>query len=236
MAKQEELKKTVCAFCTNLCGVLVHVEDGKITSIEGNQGHPLSQGFVCERIRLAAKWLYHSQQLMYPLKRVGKRGEGKWQRTSWDDVLGEIGQKLLKLRQEYGPEALGVMGGEDKANNYWPRGRFLSLFGNPYNAFGHGVMCGVNDMAINRAVMGDDSSHAADVARSNCVVYWGADPSQSNHRNWAMILKRRRKGAVKIIVIDPRQTGTTDIADIWLQPRPGTDTALALTWLNVIII
>jgi len=235
MANQRQVKKTVCAFCTNLCGVLVHVEDGKIVGIEGNQGHPLSQGFVCERIRLAAKWLYHSQQLMYPLKRTGERGEGRWQRTSWDDALGEIGQKLLKLRQEYGPEALGVMGGEDKANNYWPRGRFLSLFGSPYNAFGHGVMCGVNDMAINRAVMGDDSSHAADVARSNCVVYWGADPSQSNHRSWATILKRRRKGVVKIIVIDPRQTGTTDIADIWLQPRPGTDTALALAWLNVII-
>ena len=235
MAKQQEVKRTVCAFCTNLCGVLVHVEDGKVVEIEGNPQHPISQGFVCERVRLATRWLYHPDQLMYPLKRVGERGEGRWHRTGWDDALGEIGQKLLKLKQEYGPETLGVVGGEDKGNNYWPRGRFLSLFGNPYNTFGHGVMCGVNDMAINRAVMGDDSSHAAMTAASNCVVYWGTDPSESNHKAWATILGQRRERDVKVIVIDPRQTKTADIADVWLQPRPGTDTALAMAWLNVII-
>jgi len=234
MANQQ-VKKTVCAYCTNLCGVLAHVEDGRIVKLEGNPEHPTSRGFICERVRLAIKWLYHPDQLMYPLKRTGKRGEGNWQRTTWDEALGEIGEKLLRLRQEYGPETVGIMGGEDKGNNYWPRGRFLTLFDNPYNTFSHGVMCGVNDMAINRAVMGDDSSHAGSILGANCVVYWGADPSESNHRTWATILKQKRDRDIKMIVVDPRQTGTTKMADIWLQPRPGTDTALALAWLNVII-
>jgi len=234
MAKHE-VRKSLCAFCTNACGVLAHVEDGKVVKCEGNPENPWSQGFTCQRNRLATKWLYHPDQLMYPLKRLGKRGEGKWGRISWDDALGEIGEKLLKLKQEHGAQTVGVVGGEDKGNNYWPRGRFLTLFGNPYNTFGHGVMCGVNDMAINRAVLGDDTYHTGLPDGANCLVIWGGDPSQSNHKFWAKIVENKREREMKLIVIDPRQTGTTSIADIWLQPRPGTDTALAMAWLNVII-
>ena len=69
-----QVKKTVCTFCAHNCGMLAHVEDGKLVKIEGNSGHPFSQGFACERNRLALKWLHHSDQLMYPLKRVGERG------------------------------------------------------------------------------------------------------------------------------------------------------------------
>ncbi|MFC2028207.1 molybdopterin-dependent oxidoreductase, partial [Chloroflexota bacterium] len=228
-------KKAMCTFCANFCGVLAHIEDGRVVKIEGNPENPLSHGFICERSRLAIDWLYHPDQLLYPLKRKGKRGEGKWQRISWDDALGEIGQKLIQLKNEYGPETLANMNGEDKGNNYWPRGRFLSLFGSPYNTFGHGVMCGTNDMAMNRVIIGDDSSHSGSIVGANCVVYWGTDPSQSNHRTWATIVQQRKEREIKVIVIDPRETGTTKIADIWLQPRPGTDAALALGWLNVII-
>ena len=90
-------------------------------------------------------------------------------------------------------------------------------------------------MAINMAVMGDVTTYAIDMARSRCVVYWGSDPSESNMRGWAGLLRQKKKGDLKVIVVDPRQTRTADLADIWLRPRPGTDTALALAWLNVII-
>ena len=97
MDNRQEVKKTCCQFCSNMCGVLVTVEDGKVVSIMGNPDHPMSHGFVCERVRIAPKWLYHPDQLMYPLKRRGRRGEGKWQRIGWDEALAEIGQKLLQL-------------------------------------------------------------------------------------------------------------------------------------------
>jgi len=96
-------------------------------------------------------------------------------------------------------------------------------------------MCGVNDMAINRAVLGDDSYHTGLPDGANCLVIWGGDPSQSNLKFWAKILENKQKRDMKVIVIDPRPTETTRVANIWLQPRPGTDTALAMAWLNVII-
>ncbi len=235
MNKLVEVKKTSCTFCTSLCGVQVHVEDGRIAGIEGNQAHPLSRGFVCERVRLAQKWLYQPRQLRYPLRRIGKRGEGRWERVGWDEAMADIGQRLSGFSKQNGAETVAVFGGEDKGNNYWPRGRFLTLLGNPYNTFGHGVMCGVGDMAINRAVMGDDASHGSQVAGSNCAVYWGANPAESRQRDWAALMRQRQKREMNVIAIDPRQTRTTEVADMWLRPRPGTDTALAMGWLNIII-
>jgi len=232
---EQLVKKTNCQFCSNMCGVLVTVEDGKVASIKGNPDHPLSRGFMCERLRIAPRWLYHPDQLMYPLKRVGKRGEGKWQRVTWDEALGEIGRKLLDLKQEYGPETLGFFEGTYRGNDYWPRGRFASLFGNPHNIFAPGIICGINDMGINMAVMGDVTTYGVDASRSKCVVYWGADPSESSLRNWASVRRVKKDKGVKVIVVDPRQTRTTELADIWLRLRPGTDTALAMGWLNVII-
>ncbi|MCX5998453.1 MAG: molybdopterin-dependent oxidoreductase, partial [Chloroflexi bacterium] len=227
----EIIKKTSCTFCSNTCGVLVHVENGRVIRVEGNPNHPLSRGFVCERVRLVPKWIYHPDQLMHPLKRVGRRGEGRWQRVSWDDAMGEIGQKLIALKEKYGPETLGFFEGTYRGNDYWPRGRFASLFGNPHNIFAPGIICGINDMGINMAVMGDVTTCTADFGRSNCVVFWGADPSESNLRGWVGILKSKRKRNAKVIAVDPRQTRTTEMADVWLRLRPGTDTALAMGWL-----
>ncbi len=230
-----EIKKTVCTFCTGNCGVLAHVEDGRVLKVEPNPEHPLSRGFMCQRGRMAVDWLYHPDQLMHPLKRNGGRGEGKWQRISWEQALAEIGQKLNELKDRHGPETLGVFEGTARGNDYWPRGRFLSLFGNPHNIFAAGTICGANDMAINAAVLGDISGFAGSINKSSCVVYWGSDPSNAWPRAWVAALNSKRKRDLKVIAIDPRRTKTTDLADICLRPRPGTDTALALAWLNVII-
>ncbi len=235
MSQQTEIKKTSCTFCPAYCGMLVHVTDGKIVKMKGNPEHPTSRGFTCERGRLATKWLYHPDQLMHPLKRVGDRGEGQWQRVSWDQAMEEIAEKLKGIKASHGPEAMGAFEGTLRGNDYWPRARFQSLFGSPMNVFHPGVICDCNRMVMNRVVSGDILSVSSDTERANCVVCWGSNYSESSPKGWVTITKQKRERGVKLIVIDPRRTRSAEAADIWLQLRPGTDGALAMGWLNVII-
>ena len=93
MVAGEVIKKAACTFCYSNCNVLVYVTDGKITKIEPNRENRNTHGHVCERVGYATRWLYHPDQLMYPLKRAGERGEGKWERVSWDQALNEIAGK-----------------------------------------------------------------------------------------------------------------------------------------------
>ena len=105
---RDEIKKAGCAFCGANCGVLVHLKDGKVTRIEGNRGHGITLGHVCERIGYASRWLYHPDQMMHPLKRAGERGEGQWQKISWEQAFDEIAGKLGDIKERFGPESLVV--------------------------------------------------------------------------------------------------------------------------------
>ena len=97
MSGNNSIKRIICTFCNCNCGVLAHVKDGKIVRIAGNRDNPSSGGYTCQRPKYAIKWLYHPEQLKYPLKRKGTRGENKWERISWDQALDEIAEKLGKM-------------------------------------------------------------------------------------------------------------------------------------------
>jgi len=235
VSQQTMIKKTSCAFCANHCAVLVHVTHGKITKIEPNRDHPTSRGHVCERVGYATKWLYHKDQLKYPLKRAGERGGGQWQKMTWDQALDEIAGYLGKMKEEHGSEALAVMEGTYRANPFWPRARFLSLFGNPQNVSHAGIICFLNDCAMDQATIGDDVGAFQEIGKTNCAVFWGQNPVHSFPRTMFSVRRRQESGGLKIIVIDPRFTETAKLADIHLQIRPGTDCALAMGWINIII-
>lgn len=234
MTQKIEIKKSNCGMCEKLCGVLVHVNGDKIEKIEANREHPLSRGHICQRNRMAMKWLQHPEQLLYPLKRVGERGEGKWQRVTWDDALGEIGEKLKEIRERHGAEALAEIDGTERGFEYWPRGRFMHLFGSP-NVVNCVNICSGNQVALHKAICGDPLVFGSDFDNSNCTVLWGTNPPLSWQTWWVHIAKSKRERGMKIITIDPRRTEATEQSDIWLQLRPGTDGALALGWLHVII-
>ncbi len=234
MSNQTEIKKCNCSMCEKLCGMFVHVNGNKIEKIEPNKEHPLSQGYRCMRNRNAISWLNLSQQLMYPLKRVGERGEGKWQRISWDDAMGEVGQKLMKIRERYGAEALCEIDGTERGFEYWPRGRFMHLFGSP-NWVNCVNICSGNQIALHKMITGDPLVFGSDFDNSNCTVLWGTNPPLSWQTWWIRMSKSKRERGMKLIAIDPRQTEATEKADLWLPLRPGTDGALAMGWLNIII-
>lgn len=231
---REVVKKAACTFCYANCSVLVHVKDNRVIKIEPNRENPLSHGHVCERIGYAIKWLYHPDQLMYPLKRAGERGNGKWQRVTWDQALDEITAKLKSIKATYGPESLVVAEGTYRSGPFWARSRFCSLFGNPQNITHPGISCMLNCNSMAMATVGGIFV-VPPMSHSNCLVLWGQNPAESSSRMMISLGRRMEKGNFKLIVVDPRKTRVAEMADIWLQLRPGTDGALAMGWLNVII-
>lgn len=231
---KEVIKKATCTFCGGNCGVLVHVVEGKVTKVVGNREHQLTLGHVCERVGYASRWLYHPDQLMYPLKRKGERGEAKWQRVTWDQALDEIAEKLKSIKERHGAESLVVIEGTYRSGPFWARSRFCSLFGNPQNVTHPGIICGLNCNSIDMAMIGG-ICFVPYISKTNCLVLWGQNPAESAPRTLGSMKRRQEKGPYKLIVIDPRRTKVAEMADMWLQIRPGTDCALALGWLNVII-
>ncbi len=232
------IKKSICAMCANNCGILVYVKDGKVLKICGNPDNPLSRGFTCKRLASAVQWLNHPDQLMYPLKRVGQRGEGKWKRITYEEAMDEIAEKLKDLKEKYGPQILAVSEGTLRYAEFWMRARFMNLFGSP-NMFQPGVICGLNRETIGAAIAGFRvNSKNGNLQNTRCVVVQGFNPKGSS----PMLAQQMREikalapGRLRVIAIDPRDTGiASEETDIQLKLRPGTDAALMLSWLNIII-
>ena len=113
------------------CGLLVHVEDGRATKIEGDKDSPISQGKLCVKGKYALELVYHPDRLRHPLKRVGERGEGKWQPVSWEEALDTVADELSRARDSYGPESVAFIAGSFKSamGNFF--NRFANVFGSP---------------------------------------------------------------------------------------------------------
>lgn len=156
--------------CASNCGILVYVRDGQIVKISRNPDSPLSRGFTCKRLASAIQWLYHPDQLLYPLKRVGKRGEGRWKRITYEEALDEIAEKLKELKEKYGPQTLAVSEGTLRYAEYWARARFMNLFGSP-NTFHPGVICGLNRETMGAAIAGFRvCGKVSNLQQTRCVV------------------------------------------------------------------
>ncbi|MCB2192660.1 MAG: molybdopterin-dependent oxidoreductase [Deltaproteobacteria bacterium] len=227
-----EVKKSYCGLCHPRCGTLLHIEDGKVVKITGDPDHPITHGAICQRGRLMLDHIYHPQRLNYPLKRVGERGQGQWQRVSWEQALDEVAEKLASLREQYGAETLTFTHGT-KRTYHWDCRRFFNLFGSP-NTCGVNNICMCPSYATEYATYGG-MTFGGEVMAARCVVLWGCNASKSNPNVLTPQIVMARKNGAKLIVIDPRRTKEAEQADFWLQIRPGTDLALMLAWIRLII-
>jgi len=225
-----EARQTYCGLCHPRCGLIIEVEDGRAISVKGDKDHPITRGMICSRGRLMIDHLYHPDRVNYPLKRAGERGAGHWQQVSWDQALGEVAEKLDTLRSKYGPETLAFTHGT-KRTLHWDERRFYNLFGSP-NICGANNVCMCPSQAVEYATCGGFSW--GDVRQTKCLVLWGQGPSQSNPGLFGTIVRAKKNG-VRLIVVDPRRIREAEMADIWLPIRPGTDVALMLGWLRIII-
>lgn len=230
----EEFKVTACYMCWQQCEVKMRIKDGILKEVVGNPGGFVGGGYGCERLKAAPEFHYHPKRLNYPLKRVGKRGEGKWERITWDQAMDEIAEKLLKIKKEYGPEAITKFGGTVHGPADWACWRFFNIWGSP-NVFNQGKNCGQANNLMECGMYGWDSLGCAPKpGASKTVVVWGANPAHSWMTKWNGILASIDQGA-KLVVIDPRLTETASYADLWIQPRPATDGALGWGVIKVLI-
>jgi anaerobic selenocysteine-containing dehydrogenase len=224
--------KSVCGLCTGSCGVLVTLKDGKAVEIQGDPESPPNRGDLC-RIGLASlEYLYHPDRLKYPLKRTGQRGEGKWQQISWDEAFSVAAEALNKVRQEYGPEAVVMVHGSAKGPIDTHLVRLANAFGTP------NVVCSDHVCYVPRMLAAEFTFGFFPTAEYGyppaCIISWGANPAETRPNVYSGIRQALNKGA-KLISIDPLETEVTKMADLWLQVRPGSDLALALAMINVII-
>ena len=227
---------TNCRFCGYQCGLLAEVENGKVIKVRPDpKRFPYDERIQarCHRWRLAPEVMDHPHRVNHPLKRVGERGSGKWQRISWEQALDEIADKLRSLKETYGPENLATsIGGPH--TTYWPLHRFMTLYGSPNN-MGIGQICWNPGILVNSITYGWPIEMELDPALTECALLWGVNPAESdNSLFWHTIREFSRQGK-PLIVVDPRRTATARLATLWLPVRPGTDPVLALGLLHVII-
>jgi anaerobic selenocysteine-containing dehydrogenase len=233
--------------CHEGCGVLLYCKDGKLEKVEGDPEHPYNQGRLCPRCLALPQQVNHPDRLLYPLKRVGKRGEGKWQRISWEEALDTIECRYKEIAEKHDPWSIVGLRGTGR-DLMWQPDRLLFAMGSP-NIGGtlSGTSCYVPRactyaLTVGAYTVADCSQYFEDRYDNpqwqlpETIVIWGNNPVLSNP-DWFFgdwIVQCMKRGS-KLIVIDPRMTWLAARADFWLQLRPGTDGAVALAMLNVII-
>ncbi|HZW80553.1 MAG TPA: molybdopterin-dependent oxidoreductase, partial [Candidatus Deferrimicrobiaceae bacterium] len=227
--------------CPDACGVLITVEEGRATKIQGDPNHPVTRGFLCAKVAKYLDRVYSPDRVLYPMRRIAakraastKRDE-VWQRISWDEALGEIGVRFRQIIAEFGPEAilpysyggtLGALNGGSMDRRFFTRLGASEL---------ERTICSSAGEAGLESVMGVKLGTEPDqFVHSRYIIAWASNIHGNNVHLWPFIVEARRKGA-KLVVIDPYRTRTAACADWYLPINPGTDGALALAMMHVII-
>ncbi len=234
--KEEHMVRTFCSLCGPMmcCGLNCYVRDGKLVRVEGMKESPINKGKLCAKAYASAQWLYSPQRLRYPLKRVGEKGEGKFEKVTWDEALDIIASKLKEQKEKYGPESLAILSPQHRTYKEYFK-RFLTVHGSPN--YCHSGLCAIQRAFGFAYTMGSPIfAGSADYDNADLIVIWGANPVYSGTPMGTLkrILDAKERGA-KLIVIKPEMQPDAAKADMWIPIRPGTDGALALAMLNVII-
>ncbi len=225
--------------CPDACGVLITVEDGRATKIKGDPAHPVTRGFLCAKVAKYLDRVYSPDRVLYPMRRVGPKGthepNQEWQRISWNEALDEIISRFKKIVAEFGSEAilpysfggtLGMLNSASMDRRFFHRLGASQLARNICSAAGEAGLESVFGVKL--------GTEPEQFRHSRYIVAWAANIHGNNVHLWPFIEEARRQGA-KLVVIDPYRTRTAACADWYLPINPGTDAALALAMMHVII-
>jgi molybdopterin guanine dinucleotide-containing S/N-oxide reductase-like protein len=228
--------------CPDACGVLIAVEGGRATKIQGDPKHPVTRGFLCAKVAKYLDRVYSPDRVLYPMRRrksapkgEGHKGPGDFERVSWDAALDEICERFRRIAKEFGPEAilpysyggtLGVLNGASMDRRFFHRLGASQLNRTICASAGGDALISV--IGVKEGTEPEQFSH------SRYILAWGANIHGANVHLWPFIEEARRAGG-KLVVIDPYRTRTAACADWYLPIHPGTDVALALGMMHVIL-
>jgi len=221
--------------CPDTCAMLVTVRDGRAVKIAGDPEHPFTNGFLCAKVNRYLERTYHPERLLHPMRRVGPKGAGRFERISWDEALGEIAMRLGALASSLdGPQTIlpysyaGTMGMVQGSSI---DRRFFHLLG--ASLLDRTICATAGAVGMRMTVGANVGADGEGVPESDLVLLWGTNTLTSNPHLWPFITKARERGA-RVIAIDPIRTRTAAQCDEWLPIRPGTDAALALAMMHVL--
>jgi anaerobic selenocysteine-containing dehydrogenase len=231
----ERLVKSACSLCKSCCGIILRVEGDKVVGIEGDPENPINRGQLCIKGQASLEYLYSPDRLKYPMKRMGERGEGKWERISWDEALETVADAFIKAKDNYGAESVIIAKGMAKGCEDDLTMRLANAFGTP-NVGTPSFICYVPTIAASMFTYGlkPGLTPLVDFEGSPAsFLVWACNPEETDPPEYWKINRAMDKGA-RLAVIDPKRIELATRADIWVQPRPGSDLALALGMMNVI--
>jgi len=224
---------TTCPMdCPDSCALVVEVEEGKVGRIGGRLEHPDTGGFICSKVAKYSQRVYHPDRILHPLRRVGRKGEGRFERLSWDDAIAEIVERFTELRDRWGGESI-LPFHYNGSNGMLTDGLIDALF---FQRLGSSRLelniCAAPTTAVAVGMYGKMPGVAfADYCEAECIVIWGANPKASNIHLAPYLLEAKRRGAF-IAAVDPRRNFSLSEIDLHLPVRPGTDLPVALAMIG----
>jgi anaerobic selenocysteine-containing dehydrogenase len=229
-------EKTACILCSRNCGLQVEIEGNKFGRIIGDDDHPFSKGYLCQKAARLEHYQNHDDRLQYPLER---QSDGSFARVSWDEALTKIAQRLLEIREKHGGDAFAFVGGGGQGNHLGGAygSQILAAMKSRF-AYNSLAQEKTGDFWLNGRLFGHQTCHTTeDVEHADYVLFIGTNPFQAHGiANARDTLRDLRQDAKRtMVVIDPRRTETAKIADVHLQLRPGTDAFLLSAMLSIIV-
>jgi anaerobic selenocysteine-containing dehydrogenase len=232
-----QLKHSVCALdCPDCCSLTVEVdENGRAVRLRGDRNHPVTRGFLCGKVAQYLERVYHPERLLFPQRRVGAKGEGRFERISWDAALDEIANRLAEISEQYGSEAIlpysyagtmGLLNGSGMDRRFFHRLGASRLDRTICSAAGGAALTASQGISL--------GMEPEQFSQAKLIIAWGANVLGTNVHLWPFIVEARRNGA-KFFVIDPVQNRTGRAADRHFAVNPGSDLALALGMAHVIL-
>ena len=236
---EERWIPSVCLQCPAGCGILVRVVDGRAVKIEGNPGHPINLGRLCPKGHIGLQILYDPDRIKGPMRRIGVRGEGKWERVSWDEALDTVAKRLRELKAKGEPHRLVFMSGRNRGQMGDLIGRFCEAFGTPNNV-GHSSICADGSPQAHYLTQGWKWYAGYDWDNTNYLLCFGGGFIEAWRPTTRLLrafghMRRERPIRAKIVQVEPRFSVTAAKADEWIPINPGTDGALALGIAHVIV-